>query len=64
MSKRRGRPRLDQDDTTKLITVAMPLRLYDRLDTQARQTRTTVPDLIRRKLSAAQRTDTTDDPKR
>src|SRR5215510_4206439 len=63
MSNRRGRPKLDPNDATEMVTVAMPSRMYARLDAEARQVQTSLSAVIRRKLCAAQRTDRTDDPK-
>lgn len=50
MKRTRGRPPLDDDDTTTRVSVRLPTRQYDRALSQARADRESVSDLIRRGL--------------
>jgi hypothetical protein len=50
--RRNGRPRVDPDDDTANITVALPAREYDRLYAEAQQQRVSVPEVVRQKIRA------------
>lgn len=50
MKRAPGRPPLDKDDPSVGVYVTMPGKKYDDLYKRAREARTTVPELIRRKL--------------
>jgi hypothetical protein len=51
-SKRRGRPPLDPDDPSISVSIRFALKHYDALCAQAGADRRTLPDTIRRALSA------------
>jgi hypothetical protein len=51
MRTRPGRPRLDPDDPSVAVCVALPSKQYDVLYTAATAARVTVPALIRRSLT-------------
>lgn len=53
MKRPPGRPPLDKDDPSVEVCVTLPSKKYDDLYERARQERTTVPELIRRKLDDA-----------
>lgn len=48
--KHRGRPRLDEDDTSTVLSVRLPSNLYDSAHRLAQTQRTTVPDIVRRAI--------------
>lgn len=52
MKRPPGRPPLDDDDPSVQVNVMMPSKKYDELYRRARLERTTVPEIIRRKLAA------------
>jgi hypothetical protein len=47
---RRGRPPLDRNDDSVVVSVAMPGRTYDVIYRRAQLERLTVPEVIRRVL--------------
>jgi hypothetical protein len=53
--KRRGRPSIDPDDTTRPVRVRMPTRAYTALQWRADADRITVAELIRRELDPNKR---------
>ena len=56
MARKTGRPPLDRNHPSVPICIKVPAHHYDQLWHAARRARTTVPELIRRKLrTTAQR---------
>lgn len=51
--RRPGRPRLAKDDTSVVVSVAMPSRQYDRAFERAQRARVSVPEVLRRALRAS-----------
>jgi len=47
---RRGRPPLDRNDQTVVVSVAMPAKTFDLIYRRAQVERLTVPEVIRRVL--------------
>jgi hypothetical protein len=52
LTKRRGRPPLDPDDPSVSVSVRMASKHYDAICAQAGHDRRTLPETIRRALSA------------
>jgi predicted transcriptional regulator len=48
--KHRGRPRLDETDTSTILSVRLPSSLYDAAHQIAKAQRTNVPEIVRRAL--------------
>lgn len=48
--RREGRPRIDDTDTTMMVSVRIPTKHFDALYAEARRDRETVSDAIRRRL--------------
>ena len=48
--KHRGRPRLDDQDESTVVTVRMTVGMYDAVYREAQVQRTSVPDVVRRAL--------------
>jgi hypothetical protein len=51
-TRRPGRPPLARDDQSVAVSIKMPSRQYDSLFERAQRERVSVPELIRRQLSA------------
>jgi hypothetical protein len=51
MTRRRGRPPLDDDDESTSVHLRLPAKKYDELCERARIQRVNVPELIRRELN-------------
>jgi len=49
--KRTGRPRVDEDDESVQVCVTLPSRQYDSLYQAASRTGSSVPEVIRRRLT-------------
>ena len=54
MARKPGRPALDPKDASVQICVSVPGRQYDQLYRDAREERTSVPELVRRMMLAAE----------
>lgn len=55
--KKGGRPPLDADDPSTIVSIRMPSRLFDRVYKHATEQRTTVRDVIRTTLDRQLRDD-------
>jgi hypothetical protein len=55
--RRPGRPRLDPDNPTVSVHVRLPAKQYDDASKAARDRRMSVPELVRRALRDALKTD-------
>jgi len=53
MKKTPGRPRLDDDDESVPVHVTMTTRQYNETYARAQQARVSVPEIIRRDVTAA-----------
>lgn len=54
--RRRGHPRLDDDDESVPVHLTLPSRQYDDLYERARRDRVSVPEVIRRLLDPNKKT--------
>lgn len=50
MTKRRGRPPLEDGERSTSIHVRVPDRVYDETDRKAKEERVSVPELVRRAI--------------
>jgi len=60
MSNKRGRPALSPDESSTDVHLTMPASLYDRAYAEASRERVSVPEVIRRALSAKLETQNSD----